>query len=190
MIPLSELLDSSRISCQKDISSKKRAFQTLAELLAPIVCDGLDEEEASDMDIFDALITRERLGSTALGHGVALPHSRLAHIDRPVAAMITLDNGIDYEAPDDQPVDLLVGLLVPEHCNDEHLKILANLAKRFSDENFREELRGFNAGQAEDLYSFVSEAANNAANEHEHEPDKNSAAGKSEKPNNDQDSRT
>lgn len=159
MIELSELLSPSRIGCQCDIRSKKRALQTLAEILAPSVTEGLDDEELSDMDIFDALITRERLGSTALGHGVALPHSRLANIDKPIAAMITLANGVDYEAPDDQPVDLLVGLLVPENCNDEHLKILADLAKRFSDDYFREEVRAFGVNDSENLYAFLQQPA-------------------------------
>jgi len=151
--------------CQCDIRSKKRAVQTLAELLATSVGDILinekeaEEQEQSDMDIFDALITRERLGSTALGHGVALPHSRLANIDEPIAAMITLADGVDYEAPDGQPVDLMIGLLVPEHCNDEHLKILAALAQRFSDNYFRDELRTFGTDQAEALYAFLQQPA-------------------------------
>lgn len=164
MIELSELLDPSRMRCQCDIRSKKRAVQTLAELLAPSIEDMLDDRESegqeqSDMDIFDALITRERLGSTALGHGVALPHSRLANIDEPIAAMITLSEGVDYEAQDGQPVDLLIGLLVPERCNDEHLKILAALAQRFSDHYFRDELRTFGTGQAEALYAFLQQPA-------------------------------
>lgn len=155
--------------CQCDIRSKKRAVQTLAELLAPSVVEILTEskgsadqepedQEQSDMDIFDALITRERLGSTALGHGVALPHSRLADIKEPIAAMITLSDGVDFEAQDGQPVDLLIGLLVPERCNDEHLKILAALAQRFSDNYFRDELRTFGTGQAEALYAFLQPA--------------------------------
>lgn len=149
--------------CQCDIRSKKRALQTLAELLAPSVCEALEGESSpedpvqSDMDIFDALITRERLGSTALGHGIALPHSRLANIDEPIAAMITLSEGVDCEAPDDQPVDVLVGLLVPTHCNDEHLKILAALAKRFSDDYFREEVRAFGVDEVNALHEFLQQ---------------------------------
>jgi len=174
MIELSELLDPSRMRCQCDIRSKKRAIQTLAELLATSVGEILTNNKApgdkvsedasediaqSDMDIFDALITRERLGSTALGHGVALPHSRLADIAEPIAAMITLSDGVDFEAPDGQPVDLLIGLLVPEQCNDEHLKILAGLAQRFSDNYFRDELRTFGTDQAEALYAFLQQPA-------------------------------
>jgi PTS system nitrogen regulatory IIA component len=107
----------------------------------------------SDMAILDALISRERLGSTGLGHGVGLPHSRVSCIQEPIAAFVTLDTGVDYESVDGQPVDLVLGLLVPEHCNDEHLKILAQLAKRFSDETLRTQLRNFE--EPERLYKHL-----------------------------------
>ncbi|MFK7854453.1 MAG: PTS sugar transporter subunit IIA [Granulosicoccus sp.] len=110
-------------------------------------------ETLTDMEILDALISRERLGSTGLGHGVALPHSRLNTISVPVAAFITLEEGVDFESADGKPVDLAVGLLVPEKCNDEHLKILAKLARRFSDEAFRSTLRQFD--DAESLYAHL-----------------------------------
>lgn len=113
-----------------------------------------ESDTLSDMQILDALISRERLGSTGLGHGVGLPHSRLANIDQPIAAFVTLDNGIDYESADGQPVDLVFGLLVPEHCNDEHLKILAELARRFSDEKLRNDLRNYSDADA--LYNHLS----------------------------------
>jgi len=107
----------------------------------------------SDMAILDALISRERLGSTGLGHGVGLPHSRVSCIQEPIAAFVTLDTGVDYESVDGQAVDLVLGLLVPEDCNDEHLKILAQLAKRFSDETLRTQLRNFK--EPERLYRHL-----------------------------------
>lgn len=107
----------------------------------------------SDMAILDALISRERLGSTGLGHGVGLPHSRVSCIQEPIAAFVTLDTGVDYESTDGQAVDLVLGLLVPEHCNDEHLKILAQLARRFSDETLRTQLRNFE--EPERLYQHL-----------------------------------
>ncbi len=110
-------------------------------------------ETLSDMAILDALISRERLGSTGLGHGVGLPHSRLSCVTEPIAAFVTLDEGVDYESTDGQAVDLVLGLLVPENCNDEHLKILAQLAKRFSDETLRTQLRNFE--QPERLYKHL-----------------------------------
>jgi len=110
-------------------------------------------ETLSDMAILDALISRERLGSTGLGHGVGLPHSRLSCVTEPIAAFVTLDEGVDYESTDGQAVDLVLGLLVPENCNDEHLKILAQLAKRFSDETLRTQLRNFE--RPERLYKHL-----------------------------------
>lgn len=164
MIELSQLLDPSRIRCQCDIKSKKRAFETLAELLAPTINslppqgDADDDEQVhTDRDIFEALFSRERLGCTGLGHGVALPHSRMENLEEPIAAMITLSDGVDFEAPDGQPVDLLVGLLVPTKCNDEHLKILAAMAKHFSLDSFRDEVRSFSADQNNDLYTLLKQ---------------------------------
>ena len=205
---LPDLLEPARIRCRCDIQSKKRALQTLAEILAetlrarengdgkggPEAGSGLsggaakgevdggresgsriggrmlgrrDKEarsgkrgqagaeaaEVSDMDILDALISRERLGSTGLGHGVALPHSRLDVVDAPLAAMITLKEGVDFESADGEPVDLVLGLLVPRDCNDEHLKILANLARRFNDAALREALREQASG--EELFAYL-----------------------------------
>ncbi|MFT6874315.1 MAG: PTS system nitrogen regulatory IIA component [Granulosicoccus sp.] len=112
-----------------------------------------EPDTLSDMAILDALISRERLGSTGLGHGVGLPHSRVSCIQEPIAAFVTLDTGVDYESTDGQAVDLVLGLLVPEHCNDEHLKILAQLARRFSDETLRSQLRNFE--EPERLYQHL-----------------------------------
>jgi len=86
--------------------------------------------------IFDSLIGRERLGSTGLGHGVALPHGRFNQSQRAVGAFVKLKKGVDFDAIDRQPVDLVFGLLVPDHYTDEHLKILAYLAEMFSDRAF------------------------------------------------------
>lgn len=141
---LTDLLDPERVICRANLQSKKRAIQTVAELLATAI----DNEELSERTVLDALIARERLGSTGLGHGVALPHSRLAGVDKPVAAMLTLENGVDFDAADNGAVDIICGLLVPEDCNDEHLQILATLARRFSDEALRERIRQSETGEA------------------------------------------
>ncbi len=153
MTELSELLDPSRISCRLRVQSKKRALQAAAELLS----GSIEDDNLSDMDIFDALLNRERLGSTALGHGIALPHSRLEAIDEPMAALVTLDEGVDYEATDGKPVDVIFALLVPEECNDEHLQILATLANQFSNDQFRNSVRSFNQGQSAELYNHVGQ---------------------------------
>lgn len=138
MIPVEELLNTSRLLCKTELQSKKRALETLAGLLAA----ELEIEEVSEMDLLDALTARERLGTTGLGHGVSLPHGRITGLEAPIGALITLREGVDYDAPDDQPVDIMFGLVVPENHDDDHLKILASLATLFSDENTRNAIRG------------------------------------------------
>ena len=85
--------------------------------------------------------SRERLGGTGLGYGVALPHGRIAGLEHSIGAIVTLESGIDFDAPDGEPVDILFGLLVPEDCNNDHLQILSRIAQMFSDEALRERLR-------------------------------------------------
>lgn len=132
---ISELLTSARIACRQDSSSKKRSLEILSQLLAEAL------PAFSDGELFDSLISRERLGSTGLGHGVALPHGRISGLEAPIAAFMTLDAGVDFDAVDNAPVDLLFALLVPEESTDEHLQILAHLAAMFSDSDFCTSLR-------------------------------------------------
>lgn len=143
-----ELLTPERIACQQDCSSKKRSLELLGKLLA----DGLPD--FTDGEIFDSLIGRERLGSTGLGNGVALPHGRAQGLKQPIAAVLTLHTGIDFDAIDGKPVDLLFALLVPRESTDEHLQILARLAAMFSDTEFCAELRACSDG--EQSYKLIS----------------------------------
>jgi PTS system nitrogen regulatory IIA component len=131
----SELLSAERTACGVQVASKKRALEKLAELMASATA------EVSPGEAFDCLIARERLGSTGLGHGVALPHGRLKQLERPVGAFLRLGAGVEYDAVDQEPVDLLFGLLLPDAATDENLKILARLAEVFSDPALRARLR-------------------------------------------------
>jgi PTS system nitrogen regulatory IIA component len=132
---ISELLNPSRIANRQSSSSKKNSLEMLSRLLAESLPDFADSE------IFDSLIGRERLGSTGLGNGVALPHGRVNGLKAPIAALVTLEQGIDFDAIDNKPVDLLFALLVPEQSTDEHLQILARLAEMFSNQEFCSKLR-------------------------------------------------
>ncbi|MCW8908198.1 MAG: PTS sugar transporter subunit IIA, partial [Sedimenticola sp.] len=90
---------------------------------------------------FDKLLERERLGSTGLGNGIALPHARMAGVGEARGAFVQLQSKADFDAIDRQPVDLVFGLLVPEQATEEHLQLLARLATLFSDDSFCERLR-------------------------------------------------
>lgn len=144
---ISELLTPERIVCTAEVSSKKRALEMLSELLAS------SSAELVEGEIFDSLLSRERLGSTGLGHGVAIPHGRVTGIDNAVAAMLKLDRGVDYDAPDREPVDILFALLVPQESTDEHLQILASLARMFADPSTLARLR--DAHDSESLLARV-----------------------------------
>ena len=135
MTTAADLLDPRRVRCKEPVSSKKRALELGAELLAD------DVASMSRLNIFEALNTRERLGSTGLGHGMALPHGRMAGLDAPIAACLTLAEPVDFDAPDRQRVDVLFLLLVPRECSSEHLRILASLAEMFNDPALRDALR-------------------------------------------------
>lgn len=132
---ITELLDSERISCDFQATSKKRVLEELSTLIAG------NTPELTESEIFDSLIGREKLGSTGLGHGVAIPHGRIKGRDSATAAFIKLDQGVDFDASDNRPVDLLFALVVPEHFTNEHLDLLAQLAEMFDNEEFCNKLR-------------------------------------------------
>lgn len=139
---ITDLITAKRAVCNGEVTSKKRVLELLAELIAT------GQSDLSVREIFDSLIGRERLGSTGLGHGVALPHGRLSRSQKAIGAFVKLKRGVDFDAIDQQPVDLVFGLLVPEHFTDEHLKILAYLAEMFSDKTFCEQLRVADSDEA------------------------------------------
>ncbi|MEO6102096.1 MAG: PTS sugar transporter subunit IIA [Pseudoxanthomonas sp.] len=92
-------------------------------------------------DLRNSLQARERLGSTAIGHGVAIPHGRSATLEAPRGALLRLEPAVDFNASDGQAVDLVFAMAVPDHYTHQHLMLLSELAGRFSDENFRAALR-------------------------------------------------
>ncbi|MGM0593126.1 MAG: PTS IIA-like nitrogen regulatory protein PtsN [Pseudomonadota bacterium] len=150
---VTELLEPNRISCDHQAASKKRVLEQLSHLIAD------DQAELSQTQVFDSLISRERLGSTGLGRGVAIPHGRIKDSDQTLAAVLKLQDGVDYDAVDNQPVDLFFALLVPEHSTDEHLQLLSQLAQMLSDSDFVQQLRDTDSaeGLLKTLKSWHSE---------------------------------
>jgi len=134
MFPEGFLLEK-RIGCNVDAASKKRVLEQLGQRLAESV-----PELTQDL-VFDALLERERLGSTGLGKGIALPHARMPQVTHAIGAFITLPEGIDFDAIDGNPIDLAFAMLVPAEATDEHLQLLAKLANMFSDDDFCSALR-------------------------------------------------
>lgn len=131
-----QFIVSDRIGNSLEISSKKRLLELLGELLAD-AGSGLNPE-----GVFEHLLERERLGSTGLGHGVALPHARMKEVTNAVGAFVQLREPVGFDAIDDKPVDLAFGMLVPESANEVHLQLLSQLASMFSDAQLRQDLRG------------------------------------------------
>ncbi len=151
---IANLLVPSRVLCNAEARSKKHALEILSELLAD--CD----PPIAAGSAFESLIARERLGSTALDLGTAVPHGRVEGLESATAAVVKLATPIDFDAPDDEPVSLLFGMLVPQECTDEHLADLAAIAKMLEDRQFRGELG--QAASSRSLYDLIVEYAGQA----------------------------
>lgn len=144
-IRIRDLLTRDRVRTDLTASSKKSLLDQLAEEFQA------DRPDLDEREVFQTLLRREQLGSTAVGHGVALPHGRMASLDRPLGAFTRLADPADFDAMDDQPVTLVFALLVPDEENDQHLQVLARLARMFDDGGFREQLLHAPEGELYDL---------------------------------------
>ncbi|MBE0475333.1 PTS sugar transporter subunit IIA [Rhodoferax sp.] len=130
---LASILSAEHVVVQVDVSSKKRAFEEVGLLFENL--HGL-----SRALVTDSLFSRERLGSTGLGHGVAIPHGRIKGLKAPMAAVFQLAQPIGFDSPDEQAVGLMIFLLVPEAATQKHLEILSEIAEMLSDATLREQL--------------------------------------------------
>jgi PTS system nitrogen regulatory IIA component len=144
---LATILSSAQVLAQVDVTSKKRAFEEAGLLFENL--HGL-----SRALVTDSLFSRERLGSTGLGHGVAIPHGRIKGLKAPLAAVFQLAQPIGFDSPDDKPVKLLIFLLVPEAATQKHLEILSEIAELLSDAALREQLAG--TDDALQLHGLIS----------------------------------
>jgi PTS system nitrogen regulatory IIA component len=131
---LAAILPTANVLVNVEASSKKRSFEQAGQLFE-------NEHSIARSTVTDNLFARERLGSTGLGHGVAIPHGRVKGLKNPLAAVIRLSAPIAFDAPDDEPVNLLIFLLVPEAATQRHLEILSEIAEMLSDRPLRERLQ-------------------------------------------------
>ncbi len=131
---LATILPAAQVLVNVDATSKKRAFEEAGLLFESL--HGL-----SRALVTDSLFARERLGSTGLGHGVAIPHGRIKGLKAPMAAVFQLAQPIGFDAPDERPVALLIFLLVPEAATQKHLEILSEIAELLSDAPLRERIK-------------------------------------------------
>jgi PTS system nitrogen regulatory IIA component len=151
---LSDIINPSCVGLDIGAGSKKKALEEAARLLDACLATHNAEQ------IFERLLERERLGSTGLANGVALPHARLPGLSAAHGVFLRLARAVDFDALDGQPVDLVFALLVPEDATDEHLQLLAALAKRFADAGFCEQLRqSRDPAQASQLFTQEDHAA-------------------------------
>lgn len=127
------LLPLSNVVIDLDASSKKRVFEQAGLLFE-------NNQGIARSTVFDSLFARERLGSTGLGQGIAIPHGRIKGLKEAAGAFLRLAAPVQFDAPDGRPVNLLFVLLVPEQANETHLQLLSELAQMFSDRSFREGL--------------------------------------------------
>lgn len=152
---ISDLLAPAGVIANLKATSKKQALRELAQRAAKIT--GLPERS-----IFDTLLERERLGTTGVGHGIAIPHGKLAGLNKLYGLFARLDHPIDFDAIDEVPVDLIFVLLAPEAAGADHLKALARVSRLLRDRAICEKMRGTDNPDA--LFALLTEpAASNAA---------------------------
>ncbi|WP_226476498.1 PTS IIA-like nitrogen regulatory protein PtsN [Pseudomonas sp. MWU16-30323] len=152
MIRLETILTPGRSLVNVPGGSKKRALEQIANLISREVPE-LDEQI-----VYEALIAREKLGSTGFGNGIAIPHCRLRGCESPVSALLHMEKPIDFDAIDGAPVDLLFVLLVPEAATDAHLELLRQIASMLDRKEVRDKLRSASSNEA--LYQVVLDEQN------------------------------
>lgn len=144
---ISNILTPQRTLMGAQCSSKKR----LLEFISNFLCEQIEDSQADD--IYERLIAREKLGSTAIGEGIAIPHSRLSECTDTLGALFVLQDPIDFDSIDRKPVDIVFVLLVPAEATEQHLQTLSMLAQKFNEEDFRQSLRS--AKSSEELFNLA-----------------------------------
>ena len=144
---LAAILPAANVVVDVDATSKKRVFEHAGLLFE-------NQHAIARATVTDNLFARERLGSTGLGHGVGIPHGRIKGLKNPLAAVIRMQQSVPFDAPDDEPVGLLIFLLVPEAAAQRHLEILSEIAEMLSDRELRERMK--TAADAAALHKLIA----------------------------------
>lgn len=144
---IKDILSKDCTRCAVPITSKKRALQFISSVAADNI-PSLDEEE-----ILNSLICREKMGSTGIGGGIAIPHGRVSGIEAPIAVVVTSQTGIDFESIDNQKVDIFFAIMVPAEKAEGHLQTLARIAKTLSDKDVVKQIRKADSDQT--LYDIL-----------------------------------
>lgn len=147
-LTIADILSLERVKLYAEGVSKKRVLELTSQVLASA------QEGLESWAIFDVLLARERLGSTGVGRGIAIPHGKLAELRAPVGCFLRLLTPVDFDSPDSQEVSMVFAILVPEGDEDTHLAILSQLARRFSDPEFCSAIRA--ADSSETAFSLLT----------------------------------
>ena len=146
---ISALLSPQKIFIDTEVSSKKKLLELIANITA-------DQTRLPESTIYTNLLNRERLGSTGLGQGFAVPHARLPELEETVGCFFRLKQPVNFESPDNLPVDLVFTIIIPQEANEEHLLILSSLARIFSDADICEAIR--TAASREEIEKIIQSA--------------------------------
>ena len=154
---IAKLLPETNVLIDLDVSSKKRVFEQVGLLFE-------NNNSVARSEVFDSLFAREKLGSTGLGQGIAIPHGRIRGLKEAMGAVVRMRQPIPFDAPDAQNVSIIFVLLVPDRATDMHLQILSDLAQMFSERPFREQLLA--APTAAELHRLITQWQPHAASQH------------------------
>ncbi|KGY08416.1 PTS IIA-like nitrogen regulatory protein PtsN [Vibrio sp. MarTm2] len=143
---LSEILTLDCTKSAVQCTSKKRALEMISELVA-------EKTGQNSTELFECMLSREKMGSTGIGNGIAIPHARMQSSDKAVAVLIQCESPVEFDSIDNRPVDLLFALLVPDAQCKEHLKTLSSMAERLNDKQVLKQLRKAQSDQ--ELYDIM-----------------------------------
>jgi len=146
---ISALLSPQKIFIDTEVSSKKKLLELIANIVA-------DRSNLSQSIIYNSLLSRERLGSTGLGKGFAVPHARVPELTQTIGCFFRLKEPVNFESPDNQPVDLVFTIIIPEEATEEHLVILSSLARIFSQPDVCQAIR--DAANKEEIEKIIQSA--------------------------------